>query len=117
MPIILAYAEPAAATVPQLVVDAGTITSPDWAEKPAPRYASRADPQELAEDGRGGEGALLCRAGVKGELLDCKPRSETPPGMGIAKAMLDLAPNYRIKPIGPDGQPRLGRPVLLSINF
>jgi TonB family protein len=107
-------------TLPRLpddtVLDADAITEPEWAKEPPPTWRPESYPRALARDGRPGYAALLCRAGPKGELLNCQLKFEVPTGLGVGDAAIRVLPRYRLKQTDIYGRATAGRQVLLRFR-
>lgn len=75
-------------------------------------YPSRA--QNL---GKTGKAVIDCLIGASGGLTDCRVVSETPERWRFGEAAVNMRVLFRARPTGKDGQPVLGRRVVLTLNF
>lgn len=90
---------------------------PYWTETPTPAEMAKVYPDQAYEAGVGGQVSMMCQATFTGHLNNCQVIGETAPDSGFGKASLELARYYRMKLIGPDGAPMVGRLVRVSVNW
>ncbi len=88
---------------------------PEWVAKPTPADLTDAYPVSAFETGKGATVTMICRATVMGDLDRCEVVSDTAPEAGLSKPSLKLTRLYKMKPIGPDGAPVVGRLVRIPI--
>lgn len=77
------------------------IVNPVWIQVPQPQFPATAG----AAGASTAIVALTCTATVAGTMIDCRVRSETPPGLGFAEAALAAMPGARMQPRTIDGVP------------
>lgn len=90
---------------------------PVWVETPSPADVAETYPSSAYASGQTASVALICRASLAGRLNDCQVISDTAPGAGFDQASLELARHYRMKALGSDGRPMIGRLVRLSVGW
>lgn len=90
---------------------------PVWTQTPRPADVSAAYPSSAYETGRSATVTLICRASIGGRLDDCQVTGDTAPGGDFDKASLKLARHYRMKALGSDGRPMMGRLVRVSVAW
>jgi hypothetical protein len=101
--------EPASESAP-------TLEKPDWVRRPGPDgsiiYPAKASKAEVS-----GRTVMVCRAMASGLLEGCWIKSEEPAGYDFGKAMLAVAPQFRLRPTLPDGTSVKGYTVRVTMNW
>ena len=95
----------------------GTVTHPDWVQKPTPEEFSNYYPPVPQLLGLGGRTLLECDVTSAGATENCKVLLETPAGLGFGDASISLGRFFRMKPMSVDGQPVGGAKVNIPIGF
>ncbi|RYF89309.1 MAG: hypothetical protein EON95_19000 [Caulobacteraceae bacterium] len=90
---------------------------PEWTATPSVADIADVYPASAYEAGSDGQVNMMCRATLIGGLDRCEVIGETAPEAGFGKASLKLARYYRMKTMGPDGKPMLGRLVRLTVTW
>ena len=90
---------------------------PVWTETPTAAEVAKVYPAQAYETGVGGKVTVMCRATFTGHLDNCQVIGETAPEAGFGKSSLQLTRYYRMKLIGPDGAPMIGRLVRVSVTW
>lgn len=96
---------------------AGEITNPDWLVRPTGEDISRFYPPLAMALGLAGRTALQCGVSALGMMENCQALSETPKGIGFAKAAISMSPLFRMRPQSLDGVPVAGATVRIGIHF
>ena len=94
-----------------------TITDPQWLSKPDADQVSRAFPEEAIRLGKSGMALLSCEVTSAGAVQACSVLSETPRGLGFAKAAISLSHYFRMKPRTEDGEAVSGAIVRIPLRF
>ncbi len=81
-----------------------------WAQQPSPAERQAARKAAGVEPGAAGRAVVVCKAKADGRLDDCHAKLESPGGSGLAKALLSLAPLYRVNMAFPQA-PKAGDEV------
>jgi TonB family protein len=115
MPIILAYAEPAA--VAPAPPRPSVITNPDWLRRPTGSEMAEFYPKAAAAARIEGHATLRCAVTASGDLADCTTANEEPLGQGFGEAALRLAPSFKMRPMTKDGVPVTGGKIAIPIRF
>ncbi|HZZ33423.1 MAG TPA: TonB family protein [Phenylobacterium sp.] len=97
--------------------EAKVVTSPNWAETPAPADFARAYPAKADQDALGGMVTLDCLFAADGRLTACRVASETPPEDGFGAAALKVSSLFRAKLTSLDGTAVAGGRVRIPIRF
>jgi TonB family protein len=95
----------------------GTITNPDWSEKPTGEQMAAYYPHVAQAVGLSGRATISCEVTEVGQTVNCKVLSEQPLGMGFGGAAVELAQYFRMKPMQVDGTPVGGAHVTIPIKF
>jgi TonB family protein len=101
---------------PDLPIE-GTITNPDWIQKPGPEDFSDHYPKPAWALGVSGVVTITCTVVATGALADCTTSDETPKGFGFAAAALQISQYFRMKPKTVDGVPVTGGRFTTRIRF
>jgi hypothetical protein len=88
---------------------------PEWVSKPTQADLTDAYPVSAFETGKGGMVTMICRATMLGGLDRCEVVGDSAPEAGFAGPSLKLTRLYKMKPIGPDGAPVVGRLVRIPV--
>jgi beta-lactamase regulating signal transducer with metallopeptidase domain len=94
-----------------------TFVRPDWSSRPTGAdlvrfYPAKALAQELT-----GIAVMRCRVQRTGALSACAVIREAPLGAGFGKATLQMAPLFKMKPIGLNARPFDGGMVKIPVRF
>jgi TonB family protein len=116
MPIVLAYAEPAAA-VAAAPLRPSVITQPDWLAKPTLEDLQTLFPPGALKAGAEGLAVIHCQVSAQGALVDCTVVHQEPPDAGFGDAALRMAGLFRMRPQSKDGLPTSGGTVNIPIRF
>lgn len=91
------------------------IASTDWQSLPPGNLMAGHYPQAARAWNVNGCVRLRCRVRADGTLDDCFAEFEAPQGYGFARATLEVAPYFRMKPTAPDGKSVEGGMVEIPI--
>ena len=92
---------------------AGTVT---WAQRPSARRISDLYPSRALREGVGGRVELSCRVLVN-QALSCNVASESPAGLGFARAALSAASSYRANATLSNGASSTGASTSIVVQF
>jgi TonB family protein len=113
---LLAGAVLAAGALAGSGVVAQPADGPVWTRRPSQAELERNYPSWSAA-GAGGSVALRCKVAANGTLTDCAVAAETPAGLGFGGAAMNVARNFRMKPMSMAGRPVAGATVLVPVVF
>lgn len=110
----IASVEPMIGAPPtQTARPAGSVA---WSQRPSAHRISELYPERAARDGVGGRVQLDCL--VQSNLgVSCTVATETPPGVGFARAALTAAASYRAQASLSDGTSAIGARTRITFNF
>jgi TonB family protein len=87
-----------------------------WTSRPTARRIADLYPDAAARQGVGGRVELNCT--VTSSLgLACGVATESPPGLGFARAALSVANSYRVAPALSDGNGAVGTRTRIAVQF
>lgn len=89
----------------------------DWVRKPSGEEFAHAFPPMANALGVEGRVIIACAITVNGVLTECVAESETPKGLGFAKAALSMTPAFRMRPTTVGGRARGGDNIRIPISF
>ena len=110
--VALALQAAAAAELPPLSQDQVSWEFVRNAETWQRRYY----PKEARKKGRMGKAVIDCLIEPAGTLTDCRVVSESPPGNGFGEAAVNMRILFKARS-DRQGQPVIGRRVVIPINF
>ena len=93
------------------------VTNPDWMSLPNGYDLARLYPKRATSRGIEGLAMMRCRVETSGALAGCRIAREAPLGFGFGKAVLQMAPLFRMKPMSVDGRPVAGGVVMIPVKF
>src|SRR5665213_2407645 len=71
----------------------------EWIGVPDPKMIQSAFPQPAAQAGlTKGSAVVECVVAIDGQLTECAPQSETPPGLGFGSAAAEIAQRFKMNP-------------------
>jgi TonB family protein len=96
---------------------AADLNDPVWDRAPAQDDWAKAYPAHAAQAGISGAVEMKCAATSAGLLSDCSVIQEAPTGEGFGAAALSLAAGMALKSTGANGQPVMGRNLIVPVRF
>jgi TonB family protein len=94
------------------------MTNPRWLKSINPEAVVAIYPQQAIAAGvRSGKGVADCAVARDGKLVDCKPSSAAPPGLGFSEAAAKVASVFQMNPWSDGGVPMDGLRLKLPITF
>jgi beta-lactamase regulating signal transducer with metallopeptidase domain len=94
-----------------------TIADPDWSRLPTGADLVRFYPHEALVRELAGHVVMRCRVGRVGAVSHCAIEDEAPLGGGFGRAVLQMAPLFRMKPVSLSGRPVAGASVRIPVSF
>ncbi|MBS0385235.1 MAG: energy transducer TonB [Proteobacteria bacterium] len=112
-PTVVAMNTPPAASPPTAAATPGAVR---WTARPTARRIADLYPSAAARQGAGGRVELNCT--VTSSLgLACVVATETPPGLGFARAAIEVSNAYRVAPTLSDGSGAVGARTHIAVQF
>ncbi len=94
------------------------VTSAKWLVLPDEERSATFYPVEAVKQGvTSGTGRVQCTVADTGDLIDCKPISETPTNLGFGAAAVQIASTMRMALWGDDGLPTAGATITLPLKI
>lgn len=92
-------------------------SKPKWIAQPSTAQLIKAYPDKALYASKSGYVLMQCAVKADGTMMDCKITEETPAGYGFGKAVLALAPLYRLAPAAADGARASDGTVNIPVDF
>ena len=103
-------------TAPATAIVSRPPPSVRFTQRPTARRIAELYPDRALRDGVGGRVELDC-AITSALALQCGVTSETPPGVGFARAALSASQSYRVSPTLTDGSTAIGTRTRVAVQF
>lgn len=109
--------ESAAAKIGDSLPLGGTVTDPDWVQRPSGDDLAELYPKLAQIMNLAGRTIMDCGVTAAGQMDACKITSEAPLGVGFGDATLRAATRFQMKPMTLDGAPVAGARVQIPMRW